>query len=112
MMISEQVLGNELDNALVASEELLTCIQNDDWENVNKLNNVRMKLIRMLSMCRKSEFCWQNFGDKFKKMKELDEQILQVSKQRYNALALQIRQTQVRKIGCAEYEQLKLNRES
>ena len=112
MMVDEQILVAELDNALNASEELLANIQNDNWEKVNSLNNVRMKLIRMLSMCQKSDFSWQKFGDKFKKMKELDRQILFVSKQRYDEIATQIRQTQANKFGCSEYLRQQLHHKS
>ena len=93
----------ELDNALHASGEILTCLQSGDWEKVNKLNNVRMKLIRMLSICQNSDIAWQNFGDKLNRMKGLDQQILELSSKLRDDVANEIRHNSVRKQNCDEY---------
>ena len=102
-MINNEILENELDSALRASGEILECLQSGEWEKVKKLNNVRMKLIRMLSICQKSDIAWQKFGDKLNRMKGLDQQILDLSSKLRNDVADDIRHNSVRKQSCEEY---------
>ena len=103
--MNAQLLSNELDNALRASEEILNCIAEGDWEKVNSLNYVRMKLIRMLSMCQNYDIPWQEFGEKLYRMKVLDQQILASSKTLREETMAKIRQARANKDGCALYMQ-------
>ena len=101
--MNNETLNEELDNALQASDEILISLQAGEWEKVKKLNNIRMKSIRMLSLCQKSDIAWQNFGDKLNKMKGLDQQILELSSKLRDEVANEIRHNCVRKQSCEEY---------
>ena len=101
--MNNDVLDNELDSALQASNEILKCLQSGEWDKVKQLNNIRMKLIRMLSLCQKSDIAWQNFGDKLNRMKGLDQQILKLSSRLRDDVANEIRHNSVRKQNCDEY---------
>ena len=102
-MINNEILNHELDGALEASGEILACLRAGEWDKVKKLNNVRMKLIRMLSLCQKSDITWHIFGDKLNKMKYLDKQILELSCKLRDDVANEIRHNCVRKQSCEEY---------
>lgn len=102
--MNNDVLDQELDSALQASNEILNCLQSGEWDKVKQLNNVRMKLIRMLSLCQKSDIAWQNFGDKLNRMKGLDQQILNLSCKLRDDVANEIRHNCVRKKSCEEYK--------
>lgn len=103
MMMNNEILDKELDSALQASNDILICLQSGEWDKVNKLNNIRIKLIRMLSLCQNSDIAWQKFGDKLNKMKGLDQQILDLSSKLRDDVATEIRQNGVRKQGCEHY---------
>ena len=107
-MISDEILSDEIDSALQASVEILECIKQGDLEKVKLLNNVRMKFIRMLSMCQKTESLWQKFGNKLNQLKELDQQIMACSEQLRDDLMTQIRQNQENKNGCIQYKEQQL----
>ena len=95
----------KLDDALSASEHLLETIKSGEWEKVQSFNNIRMELIRMLPMRQKSDLFWHNFGDKLRKIKELDQQILELTERTRSQLVSQIRQTELKKQGCVQYLQ-------
>ena len=103
--MNAQILSEELDNALQASEEILTCMTQGEWEKVNSLNYIRMKLIRMLSMCQNRDISWQEFGERLYRMKVLDQQILASSKKLREETMQQIHQTRSQKDGWMLYMQ-------
>lgn len=101
--MNNETLNQELDKALQASDEILICLQTGEWEKVKKFNNVRMKLIRMISLCQNSDITWQKFGDKLNRIKGLDQQILDLSSKLRDDVANEIRHNCVRKQNCEEY---------
>ena len=103
--MNARILSEELDKALQASEEIIDCIAQGDWEKVNTLNYIRMKLIRMLSRCQNNDISWQEFGERLYRMKALDQQILTSSKKAHKATMVQIQKTRANKEGCAFYKQ-------
>lgn len=104
-MINDKTISDEIDNALLASADMLINIEQGDMEKVKLLNNVRMKVIRMLSMCQKTELFWQKFGNKLNQLKELDREIMTCSEQMRDNLLAQIRRNQENKQGCIQYKQ-------
>ena len=97
-MITHSDFDGQPYRAIVASEELLERIYNKKRKTIKRINNIHVKLIRMLSICQKSEDFWQRLGDKLRKLKDLNQVIMGSTESLREELMSQIRHHR----GCGE----------
>lgn len=100
-------IEEEMDLAIAASSELLSCLHEDNWEAAERANQKRMRFVRLLSKCQKNSHMWQNFGDKVDKLKCLDKEIIKQGKDKHSKMLSAMCDNHYRINGCVQYSQHK-----
>ena len=100
---------SEIDHALTASQDILTLINNGEWDKVQECNDVRMKLIRSLSMCKKNASFWQKYCNKLSEIKRLDDCIVTSVNNMHRQTLSSMFDQQVKKHACVQYLNQKNN---
>jgi hypothetical protein len=106
-MIESVQIEKEIDAAIKASTDLLSCLEASDWEQAGLANEKRMSFIRLLSKRQKNSHMWQKFDDKINKLKHLDKEILKLGKVKHAQMLLLICDNNYKTSACVAYAQNK-----